>query len=242
MADEMSIQVNFARAVPLFPLETAALLPQQVLPLHIFEPRYIQLVEHALDGPGQFALAVFEGNRWKQDYHGKPPLRPAVCLAQVVQHERLEDGRYNILVQGVCRARILEELRPAPGPTSAPPERLYRMARLEPVGIDPEEETKLYGVRERLTELLEDGPLTQLSHADWVVERIRNEEIPTAVVLELVSFALPIHREMRYRLLEEGDAGERADIISRELVGLRGLLRQAEAQRSEEWPKGMSWN
>jgi uncharacterized protein len=240
MAEETSIQVNFARPVPLFPLDSAVLLPQQVLPLHIFEPRYVQMVERVLDGPGQFAVAVFRGEHWKQEYHARPPLMPAVCLAQIVQHERLDDGRYNILVQGVCRARILDEV---PSPASeVGPERLYRVASLEPVGIDPEEETKLYGVRERLTELLEEGPLVQLTHAEWVVERIRNGDIPTGVVLELVSFALPTRRETRYRLLEEGDAGERAEIISRELSGLRRLIALARAQRPEEWPKGVSWN
>lgn len=237
MAEETSIQVNFSRPVPLFPLDSAVLMPQQVLPLHIFEPRYVQMIQQALDAAGQFAVAVFHGARWKQEYHGKPPLRPAVCLAQIVQHERLEDGRYNILVQGVCRARIVEEL-PAPKDE----QRLYRCARLEPVGIDPDEERKLYGIRERLTEMLEEGPLTQFSHAGWVAERIRNEEIPTGVVLELVSFALPLRGELRYRLLEEADVAERAEMISRELASLGHLIRLARAQHPEEWPKGVSWN
>jgi uncharacterized protein len=250
MADETSIQVNFARPIPLFPLQAAALLPQQVLPLHIFEPRYVQMVEHVLDGTGQFAMAVFEGEDWKQTYHGRPPIRPAVCLAQIVQHERLEPAggeadegsmpRYNLLVQGVCRARIVNEM---PAATSeSGPSRLYRMAKLAPVGIDPEEEAKLFGLREKLTELLEDGPLTRLTHADWVIERIRNEEIPTSIILELVSFALPTSQETRYRLLAEGDAGERAEILAGELQGLQSLIRRATSQHPEAWPKGLSWN
>jgi Lon protease-like protein len=235
MADESAIQVNFGRAMPLFALDAAVLLPQQVVPLQMFEPRYVQLVERVLDTTGQFAAAVFRGSRWRQEYHARPPLRPAVCVAQIVQHERTEEGRYNLLVQGVCRARILRELPPHD-------DRLYREAMLEPVGIDPSEESKLYGVRERLTELLEEGPLSQLSHADWMVERIRQEEIPTSVILELVSFVLPTRKEVRYRLLAEADAGERADLIEHELVGLRHVLKVAMAQRPERWPKGLSWN
>ncbi len=235
MAEESSIQVNFAKPMPIFPLESAVLLPQQVIPLYIFEPRYRQMIDHALDTSGQFAMAVFEGSRWKQEYHGRPPLRPAVCVGQIIQHEKLPDGRYNLLVQGVCRARIIDEL-------GGSAERLYRAALLEPVGIDAAEEQKLYGVRERLTELLADGPLSQLSHAERVVEHIRNEEIPTSVVLELVSFVLPTAREVRYRLLAEGDAGERADVLEQELLGLQRLIRRASAQHPEEWPKGISWN
>jgi len=235
MAEESSIQVNFAKPMPLFPLDSAVLLPQQVIPLHIFEPRYRQMIEHTLDSAGQFALAVFRGPKWKQEYHGRPPLRPAVCIGQIVQHESLPDGRYNLLLQGVCRARIAQEQPPDS-------DRLYRTATLEPVGIDSEEEQKLYGVRERLTELLADGPLSQLHHAEKVVEHIRNDEIPTSVVLELVSFVLPTNREVRYRLLAEGDAGQRADLLENELLGLQHLIRRASAQHPESWPKGCSWN
>ena len=235
MAEENAIQVNFGKPMPLFPLDAAALLPQQVLPLHIFEERYVQMVQHALDGSGQFAMAVFAGDDWRKNYHGRPPLRPAVCVGQIVQHEKLPDGKYNLLLQGVCRARIVREL---PGDS----ERLYRVARLEPIGIDEAAEQKLYGVRERMTELLADGPLSGLAHAPAVLERIRDEDIPTSVILELASFALPTAREVRYTLLAEPDAGERAEIIERELLSLQHLIRLARAQHNERWPKGVSWN
>lgn len=235
MAEENAIQVNFAKPMPLFPLDAAALLPQQVLPLHIFEPRYFQMVEQALDGAGQFAMAVFEGSEWRKNYHGRPTLRPAVCIGQIVQHEKLAENKFNVLLQGVCRAKIVRETPPSV-------ERLYRSARLEPIGIDEEAEQKLYGVRERLTELLTDGPLARLSHAEWVVERIRDDDIPTAVILELASFALPTAREIRYRLLAEPDAGERAGIIEKELLTLQHMIRLSGHQHAEEWPKGCSWN
>lgn len=235
MADETSIQVNFGRPLPLFPLDSATLLPQQILPLHIFEPRYRQMIGDALDGAGQIAMAVFKGDRWKLEYHGRPPIHEAVCIGQILQHEKLPDGRYNVILQGVCRARIVEESEPAPG-------RLYREALLEPVGIDEEAEQKLYGVRERLAELLAEGPLTRMTAAEWLSERIENESIPTSIILELVSFTLLTDKNVRYKLLAEGDAAERADLVESELVSLQSLLRRAESQHPEEWPKGMSWN
>jgi uncharacterized protein len=234
-ADESTIQVNFGKPIPLFPLDTVVLLPQQVLPLHIFEPRYRQMVERALDGAGQIGMSVFRGNRWKQEYHGRPPLLPAVCLGQILQHEKLADGRYNIVLQGVCRARIVAEL-------PASKERLYRQAMLEPVGVNSDDEDKLYGVRERLAGLLSEGPLTKFTAAEWVLERVHNEEIPTAALLELVSFTLVNDTRLRYKLLSEADAGVRADIIESELLNLQRLVRQAAAQRPESWPKGCSWN
>jgi uncharacterized protein len=235
MAEESSIQVNFGKPMPLFPLDSLVLLPQQVIPLHIHEPRYVQMVERALDGSGQIAMALFKGDEWKKNYHGRPKLRPAVCVGQILRHEKLEDGKYNILLQGICRAKIVQELPAQSG-------RLFREAILEPVGLEPEEEYKLYGVRERLTELLQDDPLAQLSHANWVIERIRDEDIPTGVILELVSFALPTRREMRYAMLAEADVAERADLVEHELIGLQHLIRLAKAQHPEVWPKGVSWN
>lgn len=235
LMSEDSIQVNFGKPVPLFPLDTAALLPQQLLPLRIFEPRYRQMVEHALDGAGQIAIAVFEGSRWKQEYHGRPPLRPAVCIGQIMQHEHQADGDYAILLQGVCRARIVREFAPSA-------DRLYRLAHLEPVGIDSGAEQKLLGVRERLSELLTDEPLSNLTRAKFVVQHIHNHAIPTEIILELASFHLPTSRESRYQLLAESDAGVRAALIESELVDLRNLLERAAHQHPEYWPKGCSWN
>lgn len=235
MSDGQPIQVNFGRAMPLFPLDTVALLPQQVLPLHIFEPRYKQMVERALDGPGQFATAVFAGHDWKKNYHGRPAIRPAVCIVQIVQHEKQQDGCYNLLVQGVCRARVVEESPPAKG-------RLYREATLEPIGIDDEEDFKLGNLRERLREMLTEGPLTRLAAAAPIVERIDDEEIPTPVILDLVAFAIPTRRDIRYRLLAEGDASERAECVEQEMVHLQHVLKQADAQHADQWPKGCSWN
>jgi len=267
MSEESSIQVNFGKPMPLFPLASVTLLPQQLYPLHIFEERYLQMVEHALDGAGQIAMAVYSGDQWKQNYQGRPPIRPAVCIGQIAQHERVTDPvtgahRYNLLVQGVCRARIIHELPIEEG-------RLYRTALLEPVGLDPttmvvseieaddEDETEeapdlglppppepegLSEVRTRICEMLAEGPLTQLVAAEPVLEFVRNEEVPTAPLLELVSFMLITDHGVRYRLLAEPSIQARAGLIVHELEHLSSLIRRAGDQRPQDWPKGMSWN
>lgn len=234
MSDQTTIQVNFAKPIPLFPLDTVALMPQQIQPLHIFEPRFAQMVSRALDGAGQIAMAVFEGDRWRLEYHGNPPLRRAVCVGQIIQHEQLSGDRYNIVLQGVCRARIMEEHMPDM-------DRQYREAILRPVGI-ADDQHELGDVRRRLGQLLGEGPLTQLAAAGWIVERVRNTEIPTSALLELVSFTVLSDKELRYRLLDEGDPEARASLIEGELEQLQLLIRRAAAQHPEDWPKGVSWN
>lgn len=235
MTEEVSIRVNFGKPIPIFPLDHVALLPQQILPLHIFEPRYRQMIDHALDGPGQIAMATFLGDRWKESYHGNPPVRPAVCIGQIIQHERLDDGRYNVLLQGVCRARISK--------TNLPDgDRLYRESLLEPIGLADEPSEYADELREWLAEHLADGPLHQLASAEEMLKLVHNEELPSLVLLEVVSFAMVTDDRTRYALLEEGSLPRRVELVRDNLEDLAGLIRKALAQKPGEWPKGCSWN
>lgn len=253
MSEPVSIQVNFGRPMPLFPLPQVVLLPQQVVPLHIFEPRYRQMVEHALDGAGQIAMAVYAGIPGRGGVG--QAIRPAVCIAQIAQHERRDDGCYDIVVQGVCRAKIAAEAPAQPGV-------LYRSAMLEPVGLDhaiagedldamddearsvkpPPTSEELERARSVVREMLEDGPLSRLRAADPVLEYVGNGDLPTVAVMELVSFTLVSDQRVKYRLLAEGRAERRAGLILSELRHLSQLIDRAGAQHPEEWPKGCSWN
>lgn len=235
MSDETAIQVNFGRPLPVFPLDQVTLLPQQVLPLHIFEPRYRQMVTDAIDGAGQIAMAVFEGRDWKQQYHGRPPIRPAVCIGHIAQHEKLADGRYNIILRGVCRARVIKELAPRDA-------RLYREAMLEPIGLEQDETPELRVFRSRLENDLDRGSLGRLSDSATLLEYVRDEEIPTAALLELIAFTLVKDREKRYRLLEEGDVGVRIGLVTQEIDGIDKLIRLALPQTGGEYPRGYSPN
>lgn len=239
MDGAQTIRVNFGKPMPIFPLDSVVLLPQQVMPLHIFEPRYRQMIDRALDGSGQVAMAVFAGEEWKQEYHGNPPIRPAVCVGQVVQHEHLPDGRYNVLLQGVCRARVVEEHMPDET-------RMYRTATLEPLGteggLEPETSVEIDRIRSWVEEELAEGPLRELTVADQVLEYVRNEDVPTPALIELLSFALITEPGARYRLLAEPELGRRAELVVGQLEDLERLILLARGQHPEHWPKGLSWN
>ena len=206
-----------------------------MLPLHVFEPRYKQMVAESLDAAGQIAMAVFKGANWKLEYHGSPPVMPAVCVGQIVQHEKLADERYNVLIQGVCRARITNEM-------PIEEERLFRVAMLEPIEDEERAEDDLDRVRDHMERLLMTGELSRLAAADTILEYVRNEEVPTHALLELISFVLVTDDRQRYRLLAEPNATARADVLLGELDHLRSLIRRGEDQRPDEWPKGLSWN
>lgn len=98
-----------AASLKIFPLPSAVLLPGGVMPLHIFEPRYRALVADALATDSVMALGGLEPG-WEANYSGKPGLSPLCCAGIVLSSELQDDGRYNILLRGVMRARVLEEL------------------------------------------------------------------------------------------------------------------------------------
>ncbi len=115
---------QFTGYAPLFPLPNGVLFPHLVLPLHIFEDRYRAMTADTLAGDRMIALAMLRPG-WEGQYESKAaPIYSTVCLGQIVVDEELDDGRYNIIVRGICRAQVINELDT---------DGSYRVAHLEPV-------------------------------------------------------------------------------------------------------------
>lgn len=236
--DTPTFRVNFTRPMAIFPLGGVVVLPQQAIPLHIFEPRYRAMVSDALDGSGQIAMAVLDEDEQGEvptDSFGRPRVRPCVCVTQMAKHETLPDGRYNIVVQGICRARIEEEMPPSV-------DRAYRTAMLSPMVDDSEPDDEVEALRVWVRRELELGALRHLSAAGSVLEYVRDEQVPTPAVLELLGFALTAEPDMRYRLLAEPTIAGRGRILQRELASLGRSIELSEPQRSMVLPKGCRWN
>ncbi len=234
MGDE-SIIVNFGRPMPVFPLPGFVLLPHAVQPLHIFEPRYRQMVKHSLaamkSGGGQIAMATMTGIRGSSE----PLIREVVCIGQIVQHKVAAGGRFNILLQGICRARILAIHEPDE-------DHLYRTVHVSPVEPPMSAPPLLTGVREALRSLIAGPHLRRLAAAEAVLEWIDRDDVPTHAVLEIVAFALVNDPDTRYSLLEDPSAESRAMTIRVVLRKLDRLVAAADRQHWRDWPKGLSWN
>ena len=229
-----AIRVNFGRLMPVFPLPDAVLLPHAIQPMHVFENRYRQMVNDCLDGSGQIAIASFADENWRSEYHNLPSLRPAVCVGQIVQHEALDDGRHDILLQGICRAKILKMIEPENG-------RTYRLAELTPLEPVTDQPPPMSEIRDQLRELLTSPHLSQLRSVETVMAWFDREDVSTHALLELIGFALLRDSELKYRLLAEASPERRAGIITNELINLGELVGRAKHQ-PRDWPKGMSWN
>jgi Lon protease-like protein len=94
--------------LPLFPLPTVVLFPGVFLPLHIFEPRYRDMVAEALATDRMIGMVLLRQG-WEDNYEGRPPVFQVGCSGLITHCEKLPDGRYNIILRGLDRFRILEE-------------------------------------------------------------------------------------------------------------------------------------
>ena len=94
--------------LPLFPLPNVVLFPNVFLPLHIFEPRYRRMVADALGGDRLIGMVLLRPG-WEADYEGRPPVYAIGCAGLVTHAEPLADGRYNIVLRGLEKFRIVEE-------------------------------------------------------------------------------------------------------------------------------------
>ncbi|HWB20340.1 MAG TPA: LON peptidase substrate-binding domain-containing protein [Phycisphaerales bacterium] len=230
------VRVNFGAPMPLFPLPEAVLLPHAVQPLQIFEPRYSKMISDCLDTSGQIAMATFASA------HGMrccaPPshkIRPAVCIGHIVKHESLPDGCHNILLHGLCRARITHTIE-------SEADRPYRMVKLSPIEPLQDEPPALPHIRSDLKCMLSNPRLQRMQTISTVMQWVNRKDVPTHALLELIGFVLVHDQEVKYRLLEEADILARAGIIRTEIRHIDDLIRAADRQDYRNWPKGMSWN
>lgn len=107
----MTLDPTDLRALPIFPLPNVALFPGALLPLHVFEPRYRDLVRDALAGSKAMAIARLKPG-FEASYAERPPVFDVCGAGFIEDHRKLEDGRYDILVRGAARIRILNEHPP----------------------------------------------------------------------------------------------------------------------------------
>lgn len=117
---KLGLEPHETSKVGLFPLPNVVLFPAQHLSLHVFEPRYRKLVSDVIEQGSRLAVPRLEPG-YDSNYYGAPPVFEVCGVGLITEYARLPDGRFNIVVLGLGRVRIVEELRSEP----------YRVARVE---------------------------------------------------------------------------------------------------------------
>ena len=214
-----TIEINFARPMPLFPLPGCVLLPHGALPLHVFEPRYRQLVRDALDSFGLVAMGLFQGQVKQTEYlHGRPQIRPHVCVGYIEQYKAIDDGRYLVLLRGLCRAKIVREQ----------PHEPYRMFQLQPTDLNQEENDSMGHRRRQIEELLTD-PRMRRVHGVEELRGLLDKPIPTTALIDIVAMQVCDDPEQRYPMLAETSADRRGATLTAHLEDLRRQIGSVEA-------------
>jgi len=201
-------------ALPIFPLSAVLLLPKAQLPLNIFEPRYLAMVDHALKHDRLIGMIMpredLTGIRM-----GDSPVYPLGCAGRIVSFTETEDGRYLITLQGLIRFDVKEELHADAGFRRVTPDyRSYR-ADLE----QPEEEEDFFDRKRLLSNLQRYFDVKGIS-ADW--EAI--EEAPGERLITSLAMACPFDSLEKQALLQAPDNTARAETLIRllEMAGGEG--------------------
>jgi Lon protease-like protein len=184
-ADESS------RCAPLFPLPNVFLFPGCVMPLHVFEPRYRQMVEDLMDGPGQLVMGTIAQQRGA-DPAAAPVVRPIAGIGEICRHERLPDGRFLIWLFGLSRVRIRE----------VPSHRLYRRVAVEPFQEIAPPKDREPDLRQRLRQAI----LSRCEKSAKIPA-----EIPTSCLADLLLQRLGLSQPEMESLFEEVDVETRAE-------------------------------
>ena len=199
--------------LPIFPLPNVVLFPNVFLPLHIFEARYREMVADALRNDRMIGMVLLRPG-WQRDYEGRPAVYPIGCSGVITHADKLPDGRYNIVLRGVQRFRILDE-----------DDRLsYRRARIEqlPESTSGAEDTAaIRRQRSKLDTLL--APAIERSFADIAGEA----KIPAAMADEDLVNALAQYLDLdpleKQALLEQRSLRSRAESLV-ELLEMKILM------------------
>jgi len=173
--------------IPIFPLPSVVLFPEVTLPLHIFEPRYREMVADALAGDHLIGMVLLRPG-WEPEYEGRPLVYDVGCVGVISHHERLADGRYNIVLQGVDRVRLTGETDDRP----------YRRAFIEPLGdpLPSTEREPLREARHRLEALV--APFADPSGGDLRIPA----SVPDVELVNALAQYLPLEPVEKQALLE----------------------------------------
>ncbi|MCV3239185.1 LON peptidase substrate-binding domain-containing protein [Mesorhizobium sp. ZC-5] len=186
--------------VAVFPLSAALLLPGGRMPLNIFEPRYLQMIDEAMKGPRLVGM-IQPSLDGAQREDGEPELCQVGCLGRITSMAETGDGRYLIALQGVCRFRVASELS-----VKTP----FRQCRVMPFAADLREEQGADEInRPALLKTFRAYLEANSLDADWEsVSRAEN-----AMLVNALSMMAPYGAAEKQALLEAPDLKTRAETL-----------------------------
>ena len=208
---------DFGNISRLFPLPGVVLFPHAVLPLHIFESRYRQMTEDALASDRLITIVqIRPPGEWKSP--NEPTLEEFGCLGRIFKHERLPDGRFNFLLLGRKRVRLIREI---------PSGRLYRMSEVqvvEDILTDQPDDRQRSDLIATFRRIFQAG-------LDPDLDALFETELPLSVLTDIIAQAMGLPSSVKQAFLAEPRVARRA----KDLLGLLHQMKEVHPQ-SEDGP------
>lgn len=224
---DLELPENFGNEVSLFPLPEVVLFPGVVQAFHIFEPRYKQMTRDSLETDRLIALAMLK----PEPPSLASPVSQMICIGKIIADVRLSDGRYNLLVGGVARARIEEEVCT---------NKLYRRAK---VSIPRETNLDSPGfvkMRAEITDIFQRLIEGRGHQHDEIKESILRPDLNFSRFLDLIAFLSDAPAELKQRVLETVDLEQRGVEVLRMLHSLQQSIQASPTML--DFPPGFSLN
>jgi Lon protease-like protein len=219
---------QFSGQARVFPLPNLVMFPHVMQALHIFEPRYRALIEEAIEDDRLIALGSLEPG-WEGDYEGRPPLRPTACLCRIATHQRTDEGTYNVLVLGVRRLRLIQEL---------PPKKLFRVVEseiiddFEPPDAPPGAAAAL---QQKLLAAFKQA-MPRIPNAYEQLDQLLGNQITLGMLADIVAYTIDLDVETKTKLLAE------CDVFRRTLTLLEAIQARPAAGGQRRFPPDFSEN
>jgi uncharacterized protein len=187
---------------PLFPLPNVVLFPKTPMPLYIFEERYRIMVREALAGNGELVIALLRSGA-ESGHTGISAVHDIACLGKIETYEELEDGKYNIVVIGIHRVRILREVQHSP----------YQLVEVEKIENEPcnEQSDGIIDRHNHLGSLF--AKFTELATGVRQQALELMPQLDFESLVNMVAMTLNLAIEQKQALLEISDTSQRCDML-----------------------------
>lgn len=209
----MEMEITLPDEVPVMTLPNTAFFPQALMPLHIFEPRYRQMLRDVLASNRLFAVAGIDLHRVEEPGQFEPPHRIA-SVGIVRACQKNDNGTSNLLLQGLCRVEITGIVRDEP----------YRRIRVRALSSQPgATEDENQDLRRELARLLNLKSKLAATGSGEMTAFLKTVEDPEAFV-DIAAFSLCEDLGLKQKLLETLNVHRRLELFGAQLrVEIEGL-------------------
>jgi Lon protease-like protein len=225
-----SLPDGFANVVRLFPLPNLVLFPGVVQALHLFEPRYRELMVDAM-ATDELITTAFIRPDWASEVDESPEISQTVCIGKILSHTQLEDGRYNLFLVGNKRAKIVKEIS-----TETP----YRMAKVE-ILEEPNDGSSEVSLRLQIVNEFRGLARLRPSWNHEALDQFLDDDLPFSQLVDMICYSCGASPGEQQRVLETVELGERGRIVL-ELLKAQVLSKQETESAGQDFPPGFSVN